>query len=155
MHSYISSIFYNKAATAPAHLPLLPADLINVMRNLWPEVRYTGGERGTEITCIGLAMRTDKRTRQATSGMDAEVENTRSPIAGPSTATRGDNVGEGPIAMSGAAVSTMAQPAEPTQSGSSKKMSMFFLHRGPSLSVTSPSRRAEGRQEGQDRETGV
>lgn len=121
MHSYISFIFYNKAATAPAHLPLLPAGLINVMRNLWPEVRYTGGERGTEITCIGLAMRTDKRTRQATSGMDAEVENTRSPIAGPSTATRGDNVGEGPIAMSGAAVSTMAQPAEPTQSGSSKK----------------------------------
>ncbi|OXG27835.1 hypothetical protein C367_02515 [Cryptococcus neoformans Ze90-1] len=121
MHSYISFIFYNKAATAPAHLPLLPADLINVMRNLWPEVRYTGGERGTEIICIGLAMRTDKRTRQATSGMDAEVENTRSSIAGPSTATRGDNVGEGLIAMSGAAVSTMAQPAESTHSGSSKK----------------------------------
>lgn len=113
MRSYLSFIYHDKAVAAPVHPPLLPADFINVMRNLWPKIRYAGGERGTEVFCIGLALRTERR--QITSGPDAEVENTRSPKTGPAAvSTRGGNVGEAAIATSSAAVSTTtAQPVEP------------------------------------------
>lgn len=97
MRYYLSFIYHDKAVAATAHPPLLPADFINVMRNLWPKIRYAGGERGTEVYCIGLAL-----------------ENTRSSKAGPAASTRGGNVGEAAIATSSAAVSTtVAQPAEP------------------------------------------